>query len=115
MAFSPEQKALLELLRGARCGRENAITGVNLRQYILSVAKVEVTEPGLRDLVRGLRLSGQPICSASGVGYWWPARQQEIFDTAKNEFHDRAMALLAVEKALKLAAIELFGPQLGLL
>ena len=69
-----KEKQLLEYLQRYCPGRENAISGKQLKK------RFRVHEAELRKLVHNLRVDGAPICS-DRTGYFYPANSGEVYTT----------------------------------
>jgi hypothetical protein len=54
---------------------------------------------------------GEPICTQSGFGIWWPADLEEALNVAEREYNAKGKNLLNTGKALKESAIAHFGAQ----
>ena len=85
-----KEKELLEYLQRYCPGRENAISGKQLKK------RFRVHEAELRKLVHNLRVDGAPICS-DRTGYFYPANAWEVIATIG---HLRRMRD-GVEKAIR--------------
>ena len=69
-----KEKELLEYLQRYCPGRENAISGKQLKK------RFRIHEAELRKLVHNLRVDGAPICS-DRTGYFYPANSGEVYTT----------------------------------
>ena len=69
-----KEKELLEYLQRYCPGRENAISGKQLKK------RFRIHEAELRKLVHNLRVDGAPICS-DRTGYFYPANAWEVIAT----------------------------------
>ena len=85
-----KEKQLLEYLKKHCPGRENAISGKQMKK------RFRIHEAELRKLVHNLRVDGAPICS-DRTGYFYPANAWEVIATIG---HLRRMRD-GVEKAIR--------------
>ena len=85
-----KEKHLLEYLKKHCPGRENAISGKQMKK------RFRIHEAELRKLVHNLRVDGAPICS-DRTGYFYPANAWEVIATIG---HLRRMRD-GVEKAIR--------------
>lgn len=85
-----KEKELLEYLQRYCPGRENAISGKQLKK------RFRIHEAELRKLVHNLRVDGAPICS-DRTAYFYPANAWEVIATIG---HLRRMRD-GVEKAIR--------------
>lgn len=69
-----KEKQLLEYLKKHCPGRENAISGKQLKK------RFRIHEAELRKLVHNLRVDGAPICS-DRTGYFYPSNGGEVYAT----------------------------------
>ena len=69
-----KEKQLLEYLKKHCPGRENAISGKQMKK------RFRIHEAELRKLVHNLRVDGAPICS-DRTGYFYPANAWEVIAT----------------------------------
>ena len=69
-----KEKELLEYLQRYCPGRENAISGKQMKK------RFRIHEAELRKLVHNLRVDGAPICS-DRTGYFYPANSGEVYTT----------------------------------
>ena len=69
-----KEKQLLEYLKKHCPGRENAISGKQMKK------RFRIHEAELRKLVHNLRVDGAPICS-DRTGYFFPANAWEVIAT----------------------------------
>lgn len=69
-----KEKELLHYLKKHCPGRENAISGKQLKKML------RVRDVGLRNMVHNLRVDGVPICS-DRTGYFYPANAWEVIAT----------------------------------
>ena len=91
-----KEKQLLEYLKKHCPGRENAISGKQMKK------RFRIHEAELRKLVHNLRVDGAPICSPVSIcsdrtGYFYPANAWEVIATIG---HLRRMRD-GVEKAIR--------------
>ena len=84
------RRGLLEYLKKHCPGRENAISGKQMKK------RFRIHEAELRKLVHNLRVDGAPICS-DRTGYFYPANAWEVIATIG---HLRRMRD-GVEKAIR--------------
>lgn len=92
-------------------GRHAAITD---EEICALLGKSPSYERTVRDAIRDLRKAGHPICSESGVGYWWPASREEAEGTAA-ELRSRATDMFDTAKLIEDSADRLFGGQRSLI
>gem|GEM_PF-3258 len=85
-----KRRGLLEYLKKHCPGRENAISGKQMKK------RFRIHEAELRKLVHNLRVDGAPICS-DRTGYFYPANAWEVIATIG---HLRRMRD-GVEKAIR--------------
>ena len=67
-----KEKQLLEYLKKHCPGRENAISGKQMKK------RFRIHEAELRKLVHNLRVDGAPICS-DRTGYFYPSNSGEVY------------------------------------
>ena len=72
--MSVKEQELLEYLQRRCPGRENAISGKQLKKMF------RVREAELRKMVHNLRVEGIPVCS-DRTGYFFPANAWEVIAT----------------------------------
>ncbi len=95
-------------------GRKNAITGRELLISILFFDDIDITQRQMRDLINIMRNQEIPICSESGVGYWWPATPEEVIKFVEQEIESRGKNLLKTASQVRKGIPNVFGPQLEL-
>ena len=94
-------------------GRKNAITGKEALS-LLEFVGVNISQRQMRDLIKIMRNQQIPICSESGVGYWWPATPEEITKFVERELDSRASSLHYTASQVRKGIPNVFGPQLEL-
>ena len=94
-------------------GRKNAITG---KETLLRLEffDLDISQRQMRDLIKIMRNQQIPICSESGIGYWWPATPQEITKFVERELDSRASSLHYTASQVRKGIANVFGPQLEL-
>ena len=95
-------------------GRPNAVGRYPLLQQVNRALRDPLSERELRAIIHDLREKGEPICSAGGVGYWYPANPKEVMETA-DELESKAKSMLRIKSVVKRAGILKFGRQQELL
>lgn len=94
-------------------GRSNAIAGKELHS-LLQISCISITQRQMRDLIHEMRNQEIPICSESGVGYWWPATPEEVIKFVEREIESRAKSLFTTASKVRKGIPNVFGPQLEL-
>ena len=93
-------------------GRKNAISGKRLLTEFIFMIDGDISQRQMRDLINIMRNQEIPICSESGVGYWWPANPEEVIKFVEQEIESRGKNLLKTASQVRKGIPNVFGPQL---
>jgi hypothetical protein len=86
------QEAVLELLQ-EQVGRGSALKAAEIVETLTNQRSNETQERELREIIRKLRLAGQPICTHSAHGYWWASSPNDL-EAACGFLRGKAMSSL---------------------
>jgi hypothetical protein len=102
------QEAVLELLQ-EQVGRGSALKAAEIVETLTNQRSNETQERELREIIRKLRLAGQPICTHSAHGYWWASSPNDL-EAACGFLRGKAMSSLRqISKLHRLAMPALAG------
>ena len=94
-------------------GRGNALKAGEIVECVLGVRSDGGLERQLRQVVKGLRRRGFPICADSYRGYWWADGPDELRETCR-VLRGRAMSSLGQVQKLLVLGIPMVSGQLRL-
>lgn len=111
------EENLLEILQRNYCGKIHAIKSNDLVKVIFgSPAAQDRTYNSyygrlLREIIEGLIQKGNPICSSSSQGYWWPTSIKDGLPSATSRTR-RALTQLKNARQLENNIRRHFGGQI---
>ena len=108
------ESAIKNKLEFGQKGVENAVSGKDFVNWLITHGFSKLTHRQLRMAIRNMRRDGEPICSKAGQGYFWPTSLNEIKNCVEVEFQKKAKDMLFTGKLIMDAGIHLFGAQRGL-
>lgn len=98
----------------AQVGRDQALKAAEIVELATGQRSSADRERRLRELIKQLRLAGDPVCSHSAHGYYWAAEPQEI-EAACQWLRGKALSSLAQVSTLRRVALPPVAGQLTLL
>lgn len=102
-------QVILSVIKGA-AGRPSALNRPEFLSRVNRYLRDPIGERELRHAVRTLRRHGHPICSASGVGFWWPLGLGEV-EACAAELDSKAKDMLLTRRMMLEGAVAHFGRQ----